>query len=168
MAFENDTLTDEAQRQVGTSGNQPGSGNAGAPGGSSAPAQSAHEQTHGGDAYPGPRSGGNSGSQESSGVAAGTGKQTADATYGAKDGAPVDEAVATTGDALSGGVMNGDAGVNSRSIGGADETGNETGLNSDTPVAADVDPDATRSAEETGQDGDPRAGRKSTGHPWNG
>ena len=168
MAFENDTLTDEAQRHVGTSGSQPGSGNAGAPGGSAAPAQSAHEQTHGGDAYPGPRSGGGNGSQSGPGLAAGTEKRDAGATYGAKDGAPVDEAIATTGDALSGGVMNGDAGVNSRSIGGADETGNETGLNSDTPAAGDVDPDATQSAEETGQDGDPTRGSKSTGHPWNG
>jgi len=50
---------------------------------------------------------------------------------------------------------------------GADQLGNETGLNGDTPVAGDVDPDSTRSAEETGQDGDPTRPGKSHGKPWN-
>jgi len=165
MAFENDTLTDEAQRHVGTSGSQPGSGNATAPGGGAARPQSTHEQTQGSDTYPGPRQGGDRESQDSTDQAKGA---QSGGAYGAKDGAPVDRAVASTGDALSGGTMNGDAGVNSRATGGADETGNETGHNSDTPAAGDVDPDSTRSAEETGQDGDPTRGSKSTGHPWNG
>ena len=47
-----------------------------------------------------------------------------------------------------------------------DQLGNETGLNGDTPYAGDVDPDSTRSAEETGQDGDPTEPKKSHGHPW--
>ena len=48
----------------------------------------------------------------------------------------------------------------------ADQLGNETGQNADTPVAGDVDPDSTRSAEETGQDGDPSEPKKSHGHPY--
>ena len=51
---------------------------------------------------------------------------------------------------------------------GAVQTGNETGLNADTPAAADVDPSSTQSSEETGQDGDPKSPGKNTGNPWNG
>lgn len=48
------------------------------------------------------------------------------------------------------------------------QTGNETGLNADTPAAADVDPSSTKSSEETGQDGAPKSPGKNTGNPWNG
>ena len=48
----------------------------------------------------------------------------------------------------------------------ADQRGNETGLNGDTPAAGDVDPDSTKSSEETGQDGDPTRPGKSHGKPW--
>jgi len=47
-----------------------------------------------------------------------------------------------------------------------EQPGNETGLNGDTPEAGDVDPDSTKSAEETGQDGDPTEAKKSHGKPW--
>jgi len=48
----------------------------------------------------------------------------------------------------------------------SDQPGNETGLNGDTPEAGDVDPDSTKSSEETGQDGDPTSPKKSHGKPW--
>ncbi len=119
MAFQNDTIADDAAKQVGAKNSQPGSGNATAPGGSAAPERSTAHETHGQETYPGSRPEGAAG-------------QATDASYGGT------------------------------------EPGNETGLNGDTPAAGDVDPDATRSAEETGQDGDPREPAKSTGHPWNG
>jgi len=62
----------------------------------------------------------------------------------------------------------GDATADSRATGGNVEPGNETGLSADTPTAGDVDPGSTRSAEETGQDGDPDERKKSTAHAWNG
>lgn len=123
MAFQNDTIVDDAAKHVGSRDNQPGSGSATAPGGSAAREKSTEQETHGQETYPGSRPGGTSG-------------QGTDASYGGNSG--------------------------------ADEAGNETGLNGDTPAAGDVDPDSTKSAEETGQDGDPREANKSTGHPWNG
>jgi len=38
----------------------------------------------------------------------------------------------------------------------------------DQPPAGDIDPDSTRSADETGQGGDPADPAKNKAHPWNG
>ena len=49
----------------------------------------------------------------------------------------------------------------------ADTTTNTTTAGDQTD-AGDVDPDATHSADETGQGGDPTDPAKNKAHPWNG
>jgi hypothetical protein len=47
-------------------------------------------------------------------------------------------------------------------------TTDETTTAGDELPAGDVDPDATRAADETGQGGDPVEPAKNKAHPWNG
>ena len=58
MELTKDTLTMEAEHTLPHDPHQTGSGSAQSPGGKDAPVQSAGEMTHGGEAYPGPRAGG--------------------------------------------------------------------------------------------------------------
>jgi hypothetical protein len=53
-----DLPTSEAENTHPDDPHQTGSGDAKSPGGKDAPTQSAGEMTHGGEAYPGPRAGG--------------------------------------------------------------------------------------------------------------
>ncbi len=47
-------------------------------------------------------------------------------------------------------------------------TTDETTTAGDQLPAGDIDPDSTRSADETGQGGDPTDPTKNKAHPWNG
>ncbi len=47
-------------------------------------------------------------------------------------------------------------------------TTNDTTTAGDELPAGDIDPDSTRSADETGQGGDPTDPAKNKAHPWNG
>ena len=58
MELTKDTPTTEAEHTPPHDPHQTGSGSAKSPGGKEAPAQTAGEMTHGGEAYPGPRTGG--------------------------------------------------------------------------------------------------------------
>lgn len=58
MELVKDTLSKEAEQTHPADGQKTGSGDAKALGGGDAPALSASEQSHGQDAYPGPRPGG--------------------------------------------------------------------------------------------------------------
>ncbi len=58
MELAKDTPTSEAEQTHPGDPHQTGSGSPNSPGGASAPTQSASDMTHGGEAYPGPRAGG--------------------------------------------------------------------------------------------------------------
>lgn len=58
MELSKDTPTAEAEQTHPADVQQTGSGSAQSPGGTGAPAQTASEMSHGGEAYPGPRAGG--------------------------------------------------------------------------------------------------------------
>lgn len=58
MELAKDTTTAEAENTHSEDPHQTGSGSSHSPGGKDAPVQSAGEMTHGGEAYPGPRAGG--------------------------------------------------------------------------------------------------------------
>ena len=58
MELAKDTPTDEAQHTQPHDPHQTGSGSAKSPGGKDAPEQNAGEMSQGGEAYPGPRPGG--------------------------------------------------------------------------------------------------------------
>ncbi|MGI4789830.1 MAG: hypothetical protein ACRYFS_13380 [Janthinobacterium lividum] len=58
MELTKDTPTAEAEHTPPHDPHQTGSGSAKSPGGKDAPEQSAGEMSHGGEAYPGPRAGG--------------------------------------------------------------------------------------------------------------
>lgn len=131
--------TAEAFSAKGLKPGEVGSGTADAPGGEDAPELTSYEMTQGQETYPGVRSGGEDD------------KMSAKAVSGANTSNPEAESH-KSGQTVSQ--------SNNR------QTGDETGLNGDTPAAGDVDPDSTRSAEETGQDGDPTDRKKSIAHPY--
>ncbi len=58
MELAKDTPTIEAEQTQPHDPHQTGSGSSQSPGGQNAPAQSANDMSHGGEAYPGPRAGG--------------------------------------------------------------------------------------------------------------
>ena len=58
MALAKDTPTAEAEQTHPADAQQTGSGSPQSPGGTGAKAQTAAEMSHGGEAYPGPRDGG--------------------------------------------------------------------------------------------------------------
>lgn len=117
---------------------QTGSGNAEALGGKDAPVQSAGEMSHGGEAYPGPRAGG-----ETDKLA----QEPGDTVH-----TPLDSIGST--ESADGMIPN--------------TTTPETTTAGDELPMGDLDPGGTRSADETGQGGDPAEPAKNKAHPWNG
>jgi hypothetical protein len=143
---------------------QEASGSAHAPGGGKAPQESPEGMSHGQETYPGPRKGGEQ-------------DRPPNTSTGPGDSQPLNSAFAVEQPVDAGTIRKGGVDISSDTYEtpdgqsapdySADQLGNETGANGDTPAAGDVDPDSTYVAEETGQDGDPTRDGKSTAHPWN-